>query len=66
MSDDTTIAQWGRVIAAWCGNVAASVASSITIQSLVLGLTGIYTLLQIYILWRDKIRPNDRRDGDMP
>lgn len=56
MSDDNTLSQWAKVIAAWAGNVLASAASSITIQSLVLGLTGIYTLLQIYILWRDKIR----------
>lgn len=56
MNDDTSLSSWSKVIAVWAGNVIGSIASSITIQSLVLGLTGIYTVLQIYILWRDKIR----------
>ena len=48
-----------KILVAWLGYVVGS----ITLQQVVLALTGVYTLLQIFLLVRDKII-RDRARGE--
>lgn len=50
MAHDDKVA-WVKLLGVW----AAAVASSITLQHLMMFVTLVYTLLQVYILVRDKI-----------
>ncbi|MFN7817790.1 MAG: hypothetical protein ACK5OQ_16295 [Burkholderiales bacterium] len=50
MTHDDKVA-WLKLLGVW----AAAVASSITLQHLLMFVTLVYTLLQVYILVRDKI-----------
>lgn len=61
-----TLADWAKLVVAWFGNVWAATTASITMQNLVLGATLIFTLAQLFVLWRDKIRPGRRREIDRP
>lgn len=46
-----SIADFCKLVAIWVGTVVGS----ISLQQVVLGLTAIYTLLQIFVLVRDKL-----------
>jgi len=43
---------WLKLIAVWVGTVIGG----LTLSKLVLFVTLIYTILQTYVLWRDKVR----------
>jgi hypothetical protein len=41
----------------------ATLVSSVSLQHVLMGVTIVYTLAQLYVLWRDKIRRQPKKDA---